>query len=154
MAIPIDQLTAMADQPIVVQRHDDRYVPSHGLARDTSRETRQMLNVDNVRLPIVKDLRRELLNRRIGVALLKRFARLKRVVDAEHRDVIIVPHPQGEFAGMRIRVAGEHGDLIAPRRRQGSSKISGVHLGAAVCGRRESVDDLENPHLLVLVACH
>ena len=83
-AVQIDQLPAVADQPVVIERQDDRDATARGLLGDSSGQTGEMLHVDDIGLPVVQDVACDPLNGRIRVARLERDGGLERVVDGSH----------------------------------------------------------------------
>ncbi len=69
MPVEIEELTAVAQQPIVVERHDHRGPPRGKGARQARRQTRQMLDVSDVGPRLVENRFRDLEQLRIRVAL-------------------------------------------------------------------------------------
>ncbi len=105
----------------------------------------KMLDVNDVRLPVVEDTARKMLDGRVRVTRFKRFAGLERVVDAENLDRPCSTLVNREFASVWIGVASEDGNLTAGCRHCGS-EVPGVDLGPAIGRGRKAVNDLKNPH--------
>ena len=71
MQVDVEQLAAMAKEPVVVQREDDWDSSSFQLVEDRGRQAGQMVNVRDVRPNAVDEIRRELGDNRVVVRLLE-----------------------------------------------------------------------------------
>ena len=141
----------MADQPIVVQGHHHGYAPARRLPWESGRQTRQVLNVDDVGLPLVEKIGSDPIDCAVCITRFVRLARMKCVVDADNVHTGVRPAPNTELSRVAITVTGKDSHLIAARRGQRGGEIADVDFGPAVCLRWKPVNDLQNAHQIPLV---
>ena len=148
--VRVEQLAAVAHQPVVVKR-GHRGNPAFGKqADDTGREARQVMNVRDVRPEFVDDATCDRTDRVIAVRVFEAARRSKRVVDPDDAQAVARFGANLVFRPIRILLAGEDQDFVAAMIAQRPCVRVRVDFGAALRRRRESVDDLQNPHHTIL----
>src|SRR6185312_13032268 len=81
--VEIHQLTAVTDQPVVVQGHDGGDASDGRLPGNARRETGQVLYMNDIGPPLVENAAGDSCNLGIAIARFKGVAGTKRVVDTE-----------------------------------------------------------------------
>ena len=138
----VEELSAMAEQPVVVQREQHRHAARRQQSGNLGGQTRQMVHVGHIGLELVDELGRDPRDRRASVRLLVRADVPERVVDPRdrraHRAARFSPRtrrdrgPAPVRARARRRRTGAQGPWHADRRR--SPRLPGH--GAESRGRR------------------
>ena len=129
--VQIEQLPAVAQQPVVVQRHDDRHAALRERAWELGGETSQVLDVDDVWPGDSIENRARPLRSSAGfaVALLERTAVTESVVDAKHLDDAVRLAVAQRISGRsRIGLAGEDEHLVVRRQSQRARRGRGYSL--------------------------
>ena len=109
----VEQLAAMAHQPVVVQRVERRNPSLRKRPRDRRRQTREVMDMSDVRPAVVDQLARDGADRLVPIGVLEAARRSKRVVDANHAEAVLRLLANGVFRPRRIRFAREDDDLVA-----------------------------------------
>ena len=147
--IDIKELAAMAHQPVVMQREKDRNPTLGERLNDRRGQAGQMMDVRNVWFEVIDRAVRDRADCVVSIRLLKRPRIAKRVVHRDDAHAITFLGPNVIFNALGILFAREDKDFIAARPQRTRVRTR-VQLGAALRGRRKSVDDLKDPHQTIL----
>jgi hypothetical protein len=148
--IDIEQLAAMADQPIVVKREDTRNLPLGQRPDDPGRQTGEVMDVRDVGLKTIDHVSGHSVDRPIRVRVLELSDVAKGVVDPDDAKAGLLVDPGCVLIAVRFLFAGQDEHVIARVCTQSGGVRPRIQLGAALRCRRESMDNLQNPHQTIL----
>ena len=146
--VRVEQLAAMAEEPVVVKGEDHRYAARVQEPDDARRQAREVMHMSDVRLERVDQARGDGVDGRIRISLGKRHRLAKRVVEPEDLETVPALNSRCVLRLRGIRLTRQHAHLMAARGERARVRV-GVCLGAARGFRRERVDDDQDAHQTV-----
>src|SRR5947207_367263 len=148
--VHVEELTPMADEPVVMQREEARNAAFRERPDDRRGEAGEMVDVRDVGPEVVDEPRRDGAERLVPIRVFVRARVAERVVHP--RDVKAVARfgPNRVLSTVWILIARQDEDLVAKGLPKRPGMCVRVDLGAALCGRRESMRHDEDPHQTIL----
>ena len=152
--VEIEQLPAMARQPVVVEREGERNAACCDFTRQVHRQARQVLNVHRVRRKLIDRASRDAQQLRVAVTLLEVRTELERVVDTEDRHTSGTATAQFQFGPTRIPMTRQHGDFGVRQRGKRVGEVVYIDFGATMCHWWEAMNDQHDAHQMRPVRSH
>src|SRR6185503_9621263 len=146
LQVAVEQLAAVAEQPVVVQRAEDWNTPRRQLEHDRRREARQVMHVRDVRFELVDDARGDRVHAVVRPRVRKCSRRRERVVDPDDVEAVALLAADGELLARRVRLACQDQDSIATGSERPCVRLC-IELRTTGGSGRESVRNHEDAHV-------
>ena len=142
----VEQLAAVTEQPVVVQRENDRNTALLQLEHDPRRKTGQVVDMGDVRTNLVDEVGGQGGDGWVLVRFLERTRLAKRVVDPSHAQTVAALIANAVLGRIETVLSGQDRDVVAIRIAQPCRERMSVRLGSTTRQRRKPVHHLKDAH--------
>ncbi len=143
--VRVEQLAAVAHQPVVVKRGYGGNPAFGKQADDTGREAGQVMDVRRVGPELVDHATSDRVDAAVRVRFFERARAAERVVNAHDAQAVAVAGTDLVLRPVGVLIASQHQDVVSQCRQRPGVRVR-VHFAAALRGRRKPVHDNKNTH--------